>query len=378
MTKYNKKCCKKQKKCQKKCEKVCWVEICQPFCPLPPFPPIPPPPPISVTLNGAGSTLQQSFDRAVISLYQQAFPNANPVTYNSAGFQTGSSAGVNQLLQGVVSFAGSDIPPTQAQDAQAAALGNILLNYPIAFGAVAVGFNLPNGTIPPGGILRLSGQDLANIYLGIFTTWNQLAHDGRNSFLAGVTNTIIPVARSDGSGDTANFTEFLSETSTWPANLTGLGPFTFPNTNTEYAQGNTGVATIIVNTPYSIGYVSFGNAQSSSISVASIENSFGQFIAPTINSINAVANTLVAVPQNLRIDTINNKNTTATDGYPITTPTNIIVLQRQPNINYVESLRQFLSFMATQGKNIANNFSLGPIPESVINQFLANLSLISV
>jgi len=334
------------------------------------------PRPCIFNANGAGSTLQASFDQAVLAQFNTVCPpplGQQPFAYNATGFQTGSPAGMNQLLAGQTLFAGNDILPMEAQDLQAVTQKNVLLNFPIALAAVAIGYNLPAGIVPPGGRLKLTAQNLNAIYTGAVTMWNDHGLVVNNPYLAGVAQTIIPTARSDGSGDTAIFTEFLAEASTgWPAGLVGTGPFVFPNPNTQTASGDAGIQGLINTTPFSLGYLAFGFTQTAVpvIPTTAIQNSSGNFIQPFIASIEAVGTAITSVPTDLRVDTI---NTSVSNGYPMTNPTNIVIFGIQPKRCIVANLRRMLLFFATTGQSLANQFFLGMLPANVLAQFKQNL-----
>ncbi len=329
-----------------------------------------PKPVCNILIAGAGSTLQAPFDQQIISAYLQLFPAPPSFSYNAPGYSTGSSAGMTQLLANLTNFAGTDVPPTPVQDAQAASMQNVLLNFPIAVAGVSIVFGSAVKAALGVSTLDLTANQLSGIYQGTITDWHTIIP------AIPIGTPITVVARSDGSGDTADFTNFLfaaATSPTWPANLTGNGPFTFPAPVVVTAAGNAGIVTAINSNPYSIGYLAYGFAVTNSLPFAAILNSSGNYILPSVPSISAAV-VGIPVPQNLRLNTI---NTSAPNGYPISNPTNIVVFGNQPTQCLAENLRKLLFFFSSQaGQAFAELNNLGELSPAIIAQFQQNLSLI--
>lgn len=348
--------------------------------------------------HGAGSTLQTAFDRQVLANYNNVYRPGmdnnftSPWDYNAVGFGTGSGAGVNQVLSGAVAFGGSDPFPNATQDATTIALNpqNALLNFPIVMAAVSIGLGADIAAqIPAGGVLKLTAQNVADIFSGAITMWNDASLLAFNSFLSAYAQPIQVIARSDASGDTANFTNFLAKAgTTWPANAVGNGPF--PSTfapGAILANGNGGVQTNLLAQTNGIAYLAFGFTMATGgdpatplplanqIVSAAIQNPANNFIVPTVANIQTTANDITTFSPNLRLDTLNQAGVNGMN-YPICEPTNLIVIQIQPNECQAKQLRQVLKFFATFGPTIANGYFFGAIPAKVITQYMRNLDQI--
>ncbi len=303
-------------------------------------------------VNGQGSTLAQPLYDAIIPAFAKKFPRALQVTYNTNPNQTGSSKGLTQLLQHKVVFAGSDVPPTNAQEKSAT---GTLLTFPTAVAGVSIAYNLPGNPN-----VTFSAQVLANIFRGKITNWKQVSPALPNLL-------ITPVARSDGSGSTNDFTTFLSRASSnWPTSLTGNGPFIFGNPQQVSVSGSTGVANAVKSKVGSIGYVGFDIASQNGLKSGLVINASKKAIAPSIGSITAAAN-ISNIPSDLRLDTINSPNSSA---YPIASPTNIVVFKKQPSQAIARTLREFLDFiLSSQGTKIVIKSFLGPLPSSIVKLY---------
>ncbi len=283
-------------------------------------------------------------------------------------------------------FGGTDIYPNAAQDTQTTSIGNALLNFPIVLAGVAVGVGSAIANlIPSGGNLQLTASNLNDIFTGAVTLWSQLAPN--NPFLSSHIVPIQVVSRSDSSGDTANFTGFLAKAIPGYSGPVGNGPFA-PSPPGPWvgvtASGNSGIQSYIISNGNSIGYLAYGYTQATNgdpttplltpIAVAAIQNSSANFVAPSVSSIQVVGSDITTVTSDLRLNTL---NTSQPSGYPITNPTNIVVLQIQPTQSQALRLRQVLQFFITTGQGQANTYYLGSLPSVVVNQFLNSLYGIS-
>lgn len=307
-------------------------------------------------LIGAGSTLTASYYNQIIAGYAATYPSAMPVVYNGIG----SDAGIVALKEETVNFVGTDLVLTKAQ---LDLFSHPILTLPIAAIGVAIAYNLPGNPE-----ITLNASQLADIFNGTVTNWNQLID-------ASFDIPIVVVARSDASGTTGVFTDFLSKSNIgWPANLTGT-QVTFPAplqvtvgstlASIQSLEGNIGA----------IGYVNFGSiTPSSSLAIASIVNSSGNSILPSVESI-AAAETDIVVNKNLQINAINSSDPAA---YPITNFTFLVVNQNQSTINLYANLRLFLTYIATQGQQFAQSNGFAPLTPAIIAQYLSNLNLLTV
>ncbi|HLV80532.1 MAG TPA: phosphate ABC transporter substrate-binding protein PstS [Chthonomonadaceae bacterium] len=295
-------------------------------------------------LTGAGST----FINPVMQNWIAAYKKATGVAINYQPI--GSGGGISGLINHTVDFAGSDAPmnPQELADAKAP-----VLHLPVVIGTVCIAYNIPG--IGPG--IHLSGPVLADIYLGTIRYWD----DRRIASLSPGTKfphqPIFVAHRSDGSGTTYIFTDYLSKISPewnrsvgtgksvrWPV---GLG-----------AKGTEGVAGLIRTHAYSIGYIELAYAIQNDIPYAFIQNARGKFIYPSMQS-GSVAASGVSLPPDMRV-TIT--NTAAPNGYPITGFSWLIVYRDSPK---AAALKQFLSWVLTTGQEYNAKLQYGAIPAPV-------------
>jgi phosphate transport system substrate-binding protein len=260
----------------------------------------------SATLNGAGSTfaapIYQQWGSTLSS--QGITLNYNPV---------GSGAGQTALASATVDFAGSD-PALKPSDK--AKMKGPVLQFPVAFGAITVSYNLSG--MKSG--LKLDGATIANIYLGKIKTWNDPAIKALNPGVSLPSTAIAVVHRSDSSGTTDGFTKFLSAVSSSWKSKVGHGKDVKWPTGTGAAK-NSGVAAAVKQTQGAIGYVEQAYAIENNFTFASVKNSAGSFILPTIANTSAAANG-ITIPSDLGISTINSPSASA---YPIASQTFIEV-----------------------------------------------------
>ena len=268
-----------------------------------------------------------------------------------------------------------------------------LLNFPIVLFGLAIITNIPGVTGP----LLLTASNLAGIYGGTITKWNDPSLIVNNPSLSVVNQPIVAFARADGSGSTNTLTSFLN-LAAGPFSPVGNGPFPlYPpggsavpgtglgNANTFFPIGPPPVLAIGVNSSanmtlavntisYSIGYVGFDyvfnkTSMYPNISISSIQNSSGFFIQPAIVTIEAAA-LGQTVPANLILDFLNTSNPI---GYPISNATNVIVISCQPKCCLVQNLQNFLFFLATTGQLSANSLGFGQLPPAVVDQYKKQL-----
>jgi phosphate transport system substrate-binding protein len=308
----------------------------------------------NVTLNGAGSTF-------AAPIYQQVGSDlkgqGTTVNYQSVG----SGAGVSQFTAGTVDFAGSD-PALKDEEVSALKKGPPI-EAPIAFGAITASYNLPN--VKSG--LKLDGKTLADIYLGKVKKWNDPEIAGQNSGLNLPDTNITVVHRSDSSGTTKGFTDFLSRYSPEWKSGPGVDKDIKWPTGTG-GKGNEGVAAAVKQTEGAIGYVEQAYALQNHFTFFDVKNAAGKYIAPTLASTTAAGDGL-KVPSDLGISTINSSNATA---YPIASQTFIDVYQDLCKAGMSQSaasgLKKFLSFGLGQGQSVAKQLQFAPLPSAIQSQ----------
>ena len=302
----------------------------------------------SVIISVAGAT----FPYPIYSKWFHDFNSIYPkykITYQSIG----SGGGIRQVLAHTVSLGASDAIVT-ADDLQKA--DSELLHIPTVLGAVVISYNLPHisGNVQ----LKLSMSTLSKIFLGEITKWNDAEIQEINQGIPLPDHTIQTVHRSDGSGTTYIFSEFLSKISEKWNNIVGTGKsLEWPNG--IGGKGNEGVCSIIKQIEYSIGYCEYLYAKNNSIPYFSISNKSGNYIAPSTQSI-YLATSNVDIPDDFKISLT---NTNAPEGYPLSSFTWLLVYRDKPYHEKVEvrqSILKFLNWMIVEGQ--ASAPSLGYVP----------------
>jgi phosphate transport system substrate-binding protein len=306
----------------------------------------------NATLNGAGSTF-------AAPIYQQVASELKGRGITENYQSVGSGAGVSQFTAGTTDFAGSD-PALKDVEVSALKKGTPI-EAPIAFGAITVSYNLPG--IKSG--LKLDGKTVADIYLGKIKKWNDPAIAGQNSGLKLPSTNITVVHRSDSSGTTKGFTDFLSRYSPEWKSKVGVDKDVKWPTGTG-GKGNEGVAAAVKQTEGAIGYVEQAYALQNGFTFADVKNKAGQYIAPTLESTSAAGDG-IDIPSDLRINVIDSPNPKA---YPITSQTFAITYDDPCKAGLdktkAQGLKKFLSFLiGSQGQDTIQKLSYAKIPSSL-------------
>jgi phosphate transport system substrate-binding protein len=319
----------------------------------------------SVALTGAGATFPYP-------IYSKWFADYAAKTGVKINYQSiGSGGGIRQLSEQTVDFGASDSPMSDAELSKAK--GGPILHFPTVLGAVALIYNLPQIKEP----LKLDGATLGDIYLGTIKKWNDGRIAALNPGVALPDADILVVHRSDGSGTSFIFTDYLSAVSPawkggpgkgkevqWP---TGLG-----------AKGNEGVAGQVRQSAGAIGYAELAYAKQNKITTALVKNAAGEMVAPTIESATAAAAAAAAaLPANTdyRVSIVNAKGAGA---YPIASFTWILVYQNQPDATKGKKLVDFLNWALTDGQSQASALDYAPIPDAMSRQLIERLKTIKV
>ena len=312
----------------------------------------------AVELTGAGATFPLPFYNMTFEGYSAT--HADRVSYGGIG----SGGGVRNLKDGIVDFAGSDAFLTDEEMAEL----KPVVHIPTCMGAVVLAYNLP-------GIdsLILSGPVIADIYAGKITKWNdpQLIELNKNSQQPLPDKEIILAYRSDGSGTTFVFTDYLSKVSDeWKARFGAGKTVDFPIG--QAAKGNPGVAGIIAQTPYSLGYIGSEYAFAQKLPYASVMNSRGEVIKPSTASISAAAG---EIPQDTRCSIT---NADAQGAYPISCFTWLIVYKEQNysnrSLDQAKATVDLLKYMLTDSiQNTTATVHYAPLPKKAIELSLENI-----
>ena len=306
------------------------------------------------SLTGAGASFPYP-------LYSKMFAEYKTAANVSVNYQSvGSGAGQKQITERTVDFAGSDNP--MSDDAMKAAPAK-LLHVPTAIGAVVPAYNLPGVTAA----LKFDGATLANIYLGKIKTWNDAAIAKLNP---GVTIPPLPITvarRSDGSGTTYVFSDYLSKVSSEWKTKVGVGNSLSWPVGTG-AKGNDGVAGVVKSTPGAIGYVELVYAKQNKLTFGSVKNRAGKFVVAD-NGPAALAANGVVIPADTRVSLTNSANA---DAYPIASFTYVIFYQDQKYGTRTEAqgetLQKMLTWMVTSGQQYNEPLDYAKLPTAVANK----------
>jgi phosphate transport system substrate-binding protein len=314
---------------------------------------------LSGTLNASGSTLQLVYEQAAIQAYKSIQPN---VTVNYGG--GGSGKGRTDLASGVVQFAGSDSPIPS--DEVANFKGKTVLYYPILISPITVSYNLPGVTG-----MKLTAPVIADIFQAKITKWNDPAITALNPGLKLPSTSITIAHRSDSSGTTANFSEFLVEGAPGVWKLSSSSTISWPAAS-RGGNGNGGVAQIIKSTPGAIGYVDFADAKASGLTYASIKNQAGSYVAPSVAAATTAADGATVKPD-LTFSAIWAPGASA---YPITAQSWVLVYQKQSSANTTKMLKAYFGYLVGDGQKLLPGLGYAPLPSSIDQKAKAQLSKI--
>jgi phosphate transport system substrate-binding protein len=318
---------------------------------------------VSGTINGAGSTFQTNFQQAAISEFTSANSGIK-VNYDAVGSGTGRS----DLYSNTVLYAGSDSPIPASETSKVPA-GKTVLYFPVQIGPIAIAYNLPGVTG-----LKLNAAVLASIFQGEIKTWNDPAIKALNPSASLPSTAITLEVRSDGSGTTANFSQYLVDAAGSAWKLGTGSTIKFPST-AHANNGGSAVAAGVKNTTGSIGYVDFSTATASSLSAASILNSAGSYVAPSTAAATAAASH-VTPKANLTFSTADEPGATS---YPITYQSWDLVYAEQPNATDVSLLKAYLGYLlGSTGQGLLSSINLAALPSSIDAAAVAQLSKITV
>lgn len=299
-------------------------------------------------LNAAGATFPYPIYSKWFSEYHKVHPEVQ-INYQSIG----SGGGIRQLMVGTVDFGASDGPMTDEQLAQAK---QKILHIPTVLGAVVPAYNIPGFS----GELKFTGEVLANIYLGKITTWNDPAIAKLNPGVKLPGDTIVVNHRSDGSGTTFIFTDYLSSVSSDWKGVVGKG------TSVKWpvglgGKGNEGVAGNIRQMPGSIGYVELIYAVQNKIPYGVVQNKSGNFVKATLESTTAAAAS-AKMPADFRVSIV---NPPGKDAYPICSFTWLLIPQQSKDAAKGKIIQDFLSWMLDNGENMTTELTYAPLPKEV-------------
>jgi phosphate transport system substrate-binding protein len=304
------------------------------------------------TLNGAGATFPYPMYSKWFSEYHKLHPDIQ-INYQSIG----SGGGIRQVINGTVDFGASDGPMTDDMLKEAKTR---ILHMPTVLGADVPAYNIPGVNAE----LKFTPEALAGIFLGKITRWNDKAIISVNPGVNLPDKDIIVVHRSDGSGTTYIWTDYLSKISPEWQSQVGTG------TSVKWpiglgGKGNEGVAGSIRQLQGSIGYVELVYAVQNNISYGSVKNAAGNFVKASLESVTAAAASAPKMPADFRVSIT---NAPGKDAYPISSFTWLLIPEQSKDPARGKILADFLNWMVTDGQKMTAALSYAPLPENVVQK----------
>jgi phosphate transport system substrate-binding protein len=323
--------------------------------------PAPAPAPDNLQLNAAGATFPYPIYSKWFNEYHKAHPNV-AINYQSIG----SGGGIQQLHAGTVDFGASDMP---LNDELLQKLDLHIIQFPTVLGAVVPSYNIAGVSAT----LKFTPEALAGIYLGKITKWNDPAITGPNPGVELPGSDIVVVHRSDGSGTTFVWTDYLSKVSSewksrvgsntsvnWPVGLGG--------------KGNEGVAGIVKQTPNAIGYVELIYALQNHMPYGLVQNSSGNFVRASLESAsNAAAGVAGQMQNDVRVSIT---NPPGKDAYPICSFTYLLIPDHIADAAKRDAIKGFLHWMLNDGQGMVESLYYGQLPPSVKSIDMKHIALI--
>jgi len=309
------------------------------------------------TLNGAGATFPYPMYSKWFSEYHKLHPDVE-INYQSIG----SGGGIRQVIAGTVDFGASDGPMTDEQLKEATTR---ILHVPTVLGAVVPAYNIPGVSAE----LKFTPEALAGIFPGKVTSWNDHALTGPNPGVNLPNQPIIVIHRSDGSGTTYIWTDYLSKVSSewqsqvgkgtsvkWPVGLGG--------------KGNEGVAGMVRQMPGAIGYIELIYAVQNNIPYGVVKNAAGNFVKASLESVTAAAASVQNMPADFRVSIT---NAPGKDAYPISSFTWLLIPVRSKDAAKGKILADFLNWMVDDGQKVTAQLTYAPLPQNIAAKVKAEI-----
>jgi phosphate transport system substrate-binding protein len=308
-------------------------------------------------INGAGATFPYPMYSKWFDEYHKAHGSIQ-INYQSIG----SGGGIKQVTEGTVDFGATDGPMNDDQlKAFQDKHGFGILHFPTVLGAVVPTYNIPGITAE----LNLTQDAIAGIFLGRITKWNDPAIAGPNKGVKLPANDIVVVHRSDGSGTTYAWTDYLSKISDDWKNKVGKGTsVNWPIPDSLGGKGNEGVAGLVKQTPNSIGYVELIYAVQNNMPYGRVKNSSGAFVKADLAGVTAAAaGAAKNIPDDFRVSITDAPGKTA---YPISTFTWLLVPSKFSDASKRDAIKGFLNWMLADGQNYTEALSYAKLPKEVV------------
>ena len=315
-----------------------------------------------ITLNAAGATFPYPVYSKWFNEYHKVHPNVT-INYQAIG----SGGGIRQLHAGTVDFGASDMP---LKDDLLKKLDLHIIQFPTVLGAIVPTYNIPGVNVP----LKFTAKALAGIYLGKIKKWNDPEITKYNSGVKLPAKDIVVVHRSDGSGTTFVWTDYLSKVS--PEWKSKVGS----NTSVQWpvglgGKGNQGVAGIVKQTPYAVGYVELIYAIQNHMLSGLVQNSSGDFVKASLDTAkNAAAGAASEMQQDVRVSITNPQGK---DAYPICSFTYLLIPDHIADATKRDAIKAFLQWMLTDGQGMVESLDYGQLPDSVKQINTEHISLVS-
>lgn len=320
----------------------------------------------ALLINGAGATFPYPLYSKWFSEYRKKDPSVQ-INYQSIG----SGGGIRQFREKTVDFGATDVPMNAEQMRQA---GTPVVHVPTTLGAAVLTYHLPGVTKE----LRFTGELVADLFLGKIENWNDPRIAALNPGVKLPEDSVIIIHRSDGSGTTAVFTDYLSKVSpewkdkvgagtavSWPAGLGG--------------KGNEGVAGLIKQTPGALGYVELLFAKSNQLPYAALQNAAGVFVLPDLQSVTAAADEAVkTMPEDFRTSIT---QMPGKKSYPISAMTYLLIYQNlaaEKGNQKSKKILEFLNWAITDGQKYAETLFYSPLPEKLVKKIQTRLKAVQV
>ena len=315
-----------------------------------------------VKLQGAGATFPNPLYQKWRSDYGKLRPEVK-IDYQSIG----SGGGIKQIKEQTVDFGASDAP---MKDEDLKSAPGELLHIPTVLGAVVITYNLQGVSQP----LRFSPAVIADIFLGKIKRWDDPAIKADNAGANLPSADITVVHRSDGSGTSAVFTDYLSKVS--PEWKQKVGAGASPSWPTgQGGKGNEGVTGMVKQQPNTIGYVELAYAVQNKLPVALVKNASGNFVEPSLNAVTAAAaESLASTPEDLRVSITNAGGANA---YPVSSYTYVLVYKDQKDASKGKALVDFIWWAVHDGEGFARDLQYAPLPAEMVKRAEAKINSIT-
>jgi len=314
----------------------------------------------TVLLNAAGATFPAAIYTKWFDVYHTQHPTAQ-INYQPVG----SGAGIRQLAAGTVDFGASDLPMTDEQLAQSKVK---VLHFPTVLGAVVPSYNV----VGVSGDLNFTQKALAGIFLGTITKWNDPELTKANPGVKLPGEDIVVIHRSEGSGTSFIWTDFLAKVSDDWKNKVGKGAS--PNWPVGLGgKGNDGVSGLLKQTPNSLGYIELVYAVQNNIAYGKVQNAAGKFVKADLASVTAAAASSKDMPDDFRVSITNAPGPAA---YPVSSFTWLLIPAQIPDAAKREAIKGFLKWMLVEGQNYNEGLTYARLPKNVIAKETKAISLI--